>query len=90
MKKRIAIHNSWLSPREVDFETHNSKIIINNSLICYTLANDDLIRMVLPHDIEEITSDDNFKNSYKEMMCQLINNLSERWWQKVVSKLNLK
>ena len=87
---RISIHNSWLSPNKDDFIKYNTKILVNDSLICYALDNSNTIRMVLPHDIEEITSDDNFKNSYKEMMCQLINNLSERWWQKVVSKLNLK
>ncbi|MFN8771055.1 MAG: hypothetical protein ACK5WP_09365 [Neisseriaceae bacterium] len=88
--ERITIHYSWISPRKTDFAKYNSKIVINNSLICYALDNSNTIRLILPHDIETITNDDNFKANYKNMMCKLINDLPEDSWQQVIKELNLK
>ncbi|MFN8771037.1 MAG: hypothetical protein ACK5Z5_04910 [Neisseriaceae bacterium] len=87
---RISIHNSWLSPNKDDFIKYNTKILVNDSLICYALDNSNTIRMVLPHDIEDITQDNEFKTNYKKMMCYLIDNLSESCWQQVIKQLDLK
>ncbi|MFN8770907.1 MAG: hypothetical protein ACK5Z5_04715 [Neisseriaceae bacterium] len=89
--KRIEIFEKyWDRPTKADFEACNAHILIDRFIACYALKNDDLVHMIHPYQIDEITSKNNMGARIKVTMCRVINNLPENVWQQICKELRIK